>query len=95
MKTFALILLLAQVDHYAPDHWYEYDCCGHQDCFPAPKGAIMSVPDGYLVRYGSIHEVRKFSDTSVRPSKDGDNHLCIGTGSQGLFLRCIYIGVGA
>jgi hypothetical protein len=71
--------------------WYDSWCCDQRDCAPVPQGTtIVPAPQGYVVSIPG-QEPRLFLQSAVRPSQDGEVHVCIYRGEA----RCLYMPAGA
>ena len=72
-------------------NWYDSWCCDQRDCAPVPAGTtITPAPSGYMVAVPG-REPRLFLQSAVRPSQDGEIHICIYRGEA----RCLYMPAGA
>lgn len=87
--------------HDAPSGWtYDYRCCNVTDCRPAdgPDGPrhhpiqILEVQGGYrVVKPSGKFDTIEWNSPKVRPSKDGEYHVCTHGGSNETGTICIYI----
>lgn len=88
--------------HDAPSGWsYDPRCCNTMDCRPAdgPTGPrhhpmqIVETPKGYLVKHPDpkYDELIEFGSKKIRPSQDGDWHVCTHGGSDIGGTICIYV----
>lgn len=94
----------AQHIHHAqsnPKHFYDYDCCHLNDCAPIAANAVSETPKGYAVsirpgthpmwkmtRADVLRVVYPYRSPKVRPSKDGEWHVCINGAGDPL---CLYV----
>ena len=62
--------------------WYDAECCGLNDCRPAKCEEFSSYNE-----FGILYHSRVFHRGLVRPSKDGNCHICM---SQSGSVRCAY-----
>lgn len=74
------------MDHTAPGHWYDAECCSQRDCAPIPPETVTITPWGYELRLVPGHHPlvtmptqRDFAVDSndVKPSQDGEYHACV------------------
>lgn len=84
IRPILLSLLLA--GPAAAHSWYDSDCCSDKDCAPVSPSAITIRSDGYLATLNPGDHptvVRRtsrlipFTDPDVRPSLDGEWHVCV------------------
>ncbi|MBP2238814.1 hypothetical protein J2Z31_005355 [Sinorhizobium kostiense] len=74
--------------HSAPSGWYyPYQCCSDRDCQPVHDTAVVEGPEGYIVE--ETGEIIGYQDPRVKPSPDGEFHLCLGTGN--FLTRCLFV----
>jgi len=99
--TCAAIMFLAGCQTAAAHDWYDPDCCSGQDCAPAPVDGVSMGPDGYVVSVPAeahphstrdINALVPFNGNQLRPSRDGQYHVC--ATSQGGLL-CLYVPLGS
>lgn len=88
--------------HDAPSGWsYDPACCNTYDCRPAdgPTGGrhhkmqIVETPKGYRVIYPGAtppFDV-EFGSKKIRPSRDGEYHVCTHGGRDDGGVICIYV----
>ena len=65
---------------------YPLNCCSGQDCAAIPASRVSTMPDGYHIEVGpGDHQfvtrptlfIVAYNDRKVKPSPDGEFHLCI------------------
>lgn len=89
--------------HQAPSGWtYEYACCGGNDCAPVRPEQVRVTRAGYVVTVppGSHPQVGPDAHTltvtipydGVKPSQDGDYHLCLSASDKRVL--CFYAPPG-
>jgi hypothetical protein len=81
------VIVLAPPAAALAHSWYPYECCSNRDCHPVACEALIDGPDGSL-RYGRT----VFLKQQIRPSQDGDCHVCINQYGNGL---CAFILQGS
>lgn len=54
-----------------PHEWYPYECCSDQDCAPLAADKVQERDGGFVLWDG-----RRVSYRDVKPSPDGQFHLC-------------------
>lgn len=87
-----------------PGHFYDYECCALNDCGPVPAENVAETPNGYVVRVKpGTHPMWKASETEtlvltfsyrtskVKPSRDGNWHVCFNAKLEPL---CLYVTGG-
>lgn len=88
--------------HDAPTGWsYDPACCNTYDCRPAdgPTGArhhtmqIVETKTGYRVIYpnSTTPEDIPWGSKKIRPSRDGEYHVCTHGGRDNGGTICIYV----
>jgi len=88
MKRLIVALCLIAFIIPARSHfWYESACCSGNDCAPVPASDVEEI-EPRVWRYIPTGHV--FRDEQVRPSQDGDYHVC----DNGRPL-CLYIVQGS
>lgn len=76
--------------HSAPSGWsYPYQCCSDQDCQPVHGAAVKEGPDGYVVE--ETGEVIGYRDSRLKPSPDGEFHLCLRPGNAHSRAICLFV----
>lgn len=100
---FLLFLLMAGrvYAHDAPSgRSYDPACCNTMDCRPAdgPDGPrhhpiqLVEVQGGYrVIKTNGQDEMVDWNSKRVRPSKDGDYHVCTHGGRDDGGVICIYV----
>ena len=75
--------------HEAPTGWtYPYACCSGQDCREVPSASVKEMPDGYHLPSG---EIVPMTDGRIRPSPDGETHLCTVAGADDGRMICLFL----
>jgi hypothetical protein len=96
---------LLSPDHKTmPDHWYDYECCELQHCYPLKDGSAKPTPMGYQLDYISrdgfrVTRLISSSSAQIRPSRDSHFHVCEGDIYEGKtkvgkWIRCLYVPGG-
>ena len=82
----AALLILMAAEPADAHGWYEKYCCEEKDCGPALGASYM--PDGSLsLEVTPGHSISVPPGYPVRPSLDGDYHVCIMLNR----VRCVYV----
>jgi hypothetical protein len=77
--------------------WYPASCCHGTtvggDCMPAPEGSVSQTATGYHVdlsdpTWGTVHE--DVDGLDVRPSQDGQFHICLKPAGYPSRIRCFF-----
>lgn len=72
-----------------PKGWtYPYACCSGQDCREVPSASVKEMPDGYHLPSG---EIVPMTDGRIRPSPDGETHLCTVAGAEDGRMICLFL----
>lgn len=88
LSVLTLILLLWLALPASAHHWYDSECCNHQDCRPV-SGAVEERPEGYFV--AEVGELVPHGSSKIKRSLDGDFHVCVYTPAGGKqTVRCLY-----
>lgn len=95
IRSLALLLVAAIASGHG---WYEEWCCDNSHCKPVPESDVVEIAEGvwkYLPT-GNIFRDEPPLIKRIRPSKDKNFHVCIGsTAVRSLgFSYCIYIVQG-
>lgn len=82
-----IVLTFPASAHESPTGWsYPQFCCSNQDCNMIPASRVSTKPDGYHINvlpgdHAFIQRATLFivpyQDPKVKPSPDGEYHLCI------------------
>jgi len=87
------IFIIGAVLNLAWAHsWYDHECCSDNDCRPVSSEDVVETETGWKhLPTGTV-----FTREMVKPSRDGNFHVCIGNRSWDLGRPyCIYILQGA
>ena len=77
----ALLLLMALGTAAAAHGWYPWECCSDRDCYAVPKERVRVIPGGWLIDgFTVLHQ-------EVRPSPDGQFHICRTQDGKGDLIR--------
>lgn len=88
LMCLAILLLIGLTREAGAHEWYDEECCNELDCRPAHEDEVELRPGGYWVeRIGLV----SFTDERLRPSRDGEFHVCIVETEMGIFLTCLYV----
>jgi len=83
LKIVLLALMILVYAIAAQAHsWYPRECCGEGDCKIVDTPKMERKPEGYLIN-GQIVPFDR-----VRPSPDGEWHICSGQISS--FIFCVF-----
>lgn len=77
-----MILVLMILAH----SWYPSECCSDGHCAPVPGQQVSIETDGYVVTYKDPTKVYHVPKYLVKPSPDGQYHLCVFNG----YPRCFF-----
>lgn len=82
----AFLLILAMTRDADAHSWYDLVCCQDKDCGPA-LGAAYQSDGSLLLEVAPGQSVKVPAGYPVRPSRDGDYHVCIMLNQ----VRCVYV----
>lgn len=94
-RIIILALLLASTSasgHEAPSGWqYPSDCCSSRDCRPRACDALEQQRDGGVL---DVELGQTYTKAQVRPSQDGQCHVCTGAGAPDGRPICAFLVQG-
>ena len=70
--------------------WFEPNCCGGNDCGPAPVGSVKWTPAGWNVSTPRVQDTVPFDDNRIRyvpPDEPQQFYICEYPAHR---LRCLY-----
>lgn len=98
---FVLLAVLALPALVKAHEWYPWECCSGYDCQKIDAKLVVEKNGGYEITIGpGDHKMAKdwpgprvffFRYSEMKPSPDGDWHLCITHGDVG---KCLFGAVG-
>lgn len=90
MLFVGIVISLSRCDTSQAHSWYEPYCCSDKDCKPLLPEEVTEDTDQYIVIIGGkiAYEIPKDSNI-IRPSQDGNFHICISPYST--TPRCFYV----
>lgn len=83
----AATVILFAVMHAMAHSWYEPDCCSGDDCAPVHVSDVRITNEGYELPDGFVF---KYGNRRIRPSRDGDFHVCTNKKDPSIHY-CIYV----
>jgi len=94
-------LVFGAFAHNAPSGWtYPATCCSGHDCGRIAADRVEQTPEGFVVtvmpgehvmveHWPPLVLVVPYNDPRIRPSPDGDYHLCVNAERT---LLCFFVG---
>jgi len=86
--TVASLVIVGLIGPALAHSWYDWDCCHDQDCRPIAMEEVEEIDHGQWRHIASNTVIEK---VNVRPSRDGQFHLCTPHGVP----KCLYIVSGS
>jgi len=88
----AFVLLAFATTPTAAHSWYPIECCSGQDCHPIACDQLEEIDDGRIRDIGTGTIYRR---DQIRPSQDGQCHVCTAGGFKRGAPICVFVQQGS